>query len=486
MCPRCRRRVRQGRPLDCPGCEAELRRKGDGPGGEETELRKQPGTGGQGTAVRRAVDVTSGPGRPLSDRARSFFEAQMGAKFGDVRIHMGGEADRAARAIGARAYTLNNDIVVRSSEHRPETREGRRLLAHELTHVLQQRGQRGDLREGSSSEGETVRPQIQRQDGANGEAIPDDGRAPEDEGKPGQKGEPKQKGEQTNQESGEKEEAKTASVRVASIGGGEANCVETVGRGESRTSVEPFTVAYTMPSPMKSAQVLLLERGTGPVQSKTVTEARGEVTFEKGISISENARYLVRMKMKRKNGSETWAQSNPPVVKFQLCKLPAAPTGVDLKFAKMVYAEAGTTGEFPMVRDLVYNRIQHVKRCPKDESSFGEPTIDGILTHEKQFESVLQQSRKFKELESELNDHSGPCGYTTSPRSTDPSKCYQINKAIEAIKQGDRGTHDYLFFRSDTDKPSDRAHSRFDHSGGNHYWKIRGCPGGEEAEGDGD
>jgi hypothetical protein len=55
-----------------------------------------------------------------------------------VRIHTGGSADAAARAVGALAYTRGSDIVFREDQYRPDTFAGRRLLAHELTHVVQQ------------------------------------------------------------------------------------------------------------------------------------------------------------------------------------------------------------------------------------------------------------------------------------------------------------------------------------------------------------
>jgi hypothetical protein len=134
MCPRCRRRARKGKPLNCEECEQELQRKRDGSGGETAP-------------VQQAAAATRGPGQPLPDRTQSFFEERMGADFSGVRVHTGGEADAAARSIDARAYTLGSDVVMRSGEYRPHSREGKRLLAHELTHVVQQSrsGSQSDL-----------------------------------------------------------------------------------------------------------------------------------------------------------------------------------------------------------------------------------------------------------------------------------------------------------------------------------------------------
>jgi len=128
MCPRCQRRHRQGKPLNCEECEQELQRK--------QEAGDVPVAGG----VDQAAVVTREPGKPLLDRTKSFFEERMGRDFGDVRIHTGGKADRAARSIDAQAFTLGNDMVFQSNVYQPGTREGKRLLAHELTHVVQQTG----------------------------------------------------------------------------------------------------------------------------------------------------------------------------------------------------------------------------------------------------------------------------------------------------------------------------------------------------------
>ena len=80
-------------------------------------------------------------GAPLSLAARSFFEPRFGADFSSVRIHDDVAAHRAARAVGAMAYTHGTDIVFSAGRHAPESSAGRALLAHELAHVVQQAGQ---------------------------------------------------------------------------------------------------------------------------------------------------------------------------------------------------------------------------------------------------------------------------------------------------------------------------------------------------------
>ena len=77
-------------------------------------------------------------GQPLPDPVRSYFEPRFGHDFQGVRIHTDAKAAESARSIDARAYTLGKDIVFARGEYQPYMRSGRQLLAHELTHVVQQ------------------------------------------------------------------------------------------------------------------------------------------------------------------------------------------------------------------------------------------------------------------------------------------------------------------------------------------------------------
>jgi Domain of unknown function (DUF4157) len=77
-------------------------------------------------------------GEPLAPELRGFFEPRIGHDFSRVRVHAGGAAANAARALRARAYTIGPDIAFAPGEYAPETANGRRLLAHELVHVAQQ------------------------------------------------------------------------------------------------------------------------------------------------------------------------------------------------------------------------------------------------------------------------------------------------------------------------------------------------------------
>lgn len=83
--------------------------------------------------------VGSGGGSPLDGATRSFMEGRLGHDFGDVRVHTGQKADESARSINAQAYTVGNDVVFGSGKYAPGTPAGMHTLAHELTHVVQQK-----------------------------------------------------------------------------------------------------------------------------------------------------------------------------------------------------------------------------------------------------------------------------------------------------------------------------------------------------------
>lgn len=85
-------------------------------------------------------EVLNSPGQPLDPGIRSFMEPRFGHDFSRVRVHNDEKAAESARAVNAVAYTVGKDVVFGAKEYAPGTTGGRRLLAHELTHVLQQGG----------------------------------------------------------------------------------------------------------------------------------------------------------------------------------------------------------------------------------------------------------------------------------------------------------------------------------------------------------
>lgn len=83
--------------------------------------------------------VVSGGGSPMEDGVRNKMEGAFGHDFADVRIHQDSAASSSAQSVAATAATVGNHIVFRSGEYSPSTSRGQHLLAHELTHVVQQR-----------------------------------------------------------------------------------------------------------------------------------------------------------------------------------------------------------------------------------------------------------------------------------------------------------------------------------------------------------
>ena len=127
-----------GAPLQvsrkCAPCEAEdqaemLQKK--------TGETSQPAAGGPPGAV---YETLRSPGQPLDASTRSYFEPRFGMDFGQVRIHIDSLAHQAAAGVNARAYTVGSDLAFAAGQYAPHTPQGRRLLAHELTHVVQQSG----------------------------------------------------------------------------------------------------------------------------------------------------------------------------------------------------------------------------------------------------------------------------------------------------------------------------------------------------------
>jgi hypothetical protein len=84
--------------------------------------------------------VLRSSGAPLDRGSRSFFESRLGHDFSNVRVHTDASAARSARAVNALAYTAGNSIVFDHGQFAPHAPSGRKLLAHELAHVVQQGG----------------------------------------------------------------------------------------------------------------------------------------------------------------------------------------------------------------------------------------------------------------------------------------------------------------------------------------------------------
>jgi hypothetical protein len=90
--------------------------------------------------VERSIDQARGGGHALDHGVRGQMESAFGANFGGVRIHTDARADTLNQALSARAFATGKDVFFRQGEYNPGSSSGRELLAHELTHVVQQNG----------------------------------------------------------------------------------------------------------------------------------------------------------------------------------------------------------------------------------------------------------------------------------------------------------------------------------------------------------
>lgn len=98
------------------------------------------GTEGKGKVPPIVHEVLRSPGQPLDVATRTFMEPHFEHDFSQVRVHTDAKAAESAKSIDALAYTVGRDIMFGISQYAPATSEGKKLLAHELTHVVQHRG----------------------------------------------------------------------------------------------------------------------------------------------------------------------------------------------------------------------------------------------------------------------------------------------------------------------------------------------------------
>jgi hypothetical protein len=115
----------------CQHCEEE----------DDKKLHRKESSGSEvqgSNELDSYVSSLSSSGQSLPQSSRSFFEPRFGHDFSNVRIHTDSVAAKSAQSINALAYTTGNDIVFNSGQYSPETSSGQKLIAHELTHVVQQ------------------------------------------------------------------------------------------------------------------------------------------------------------------------------------------------------------------------------------------------------------------------------------------------------------------------------------------------------------
>jgi hypothetical protein len=119
----------------CNKCEHE-----DKPVGLQRSAAGTPDVPAISAELESSIAGLSDRGDPLPTPVRSFMESRFGADFGGVRVHTDAHAHGLARAVDAQAFTVGRNVVFGAGHYAPETEQGKRLLAHELTHVIQQQG----------------------------------------------------------------------------------------------------------------------------------------------------------------------------------------------------------------------------------------------------------------------------------------------------------------------------------------------------------
>jgi hypothetical protein len=110
----------------------------------ESKLQRAPANGQRTEDVPDTVyNVLQSPGHPLDPSIRRFMEPRFDHDFSRVRVHTDAQAGESAKAVNALAYTVGRDIVFGEGQYTAATKEGQQLIAHELTHTIQQQGSAG-------------------------------------------------------------------------------------------------------------------------------------------------------------------------------------------------------------------------------------------------------------------------------------------------------------------------------------------------------
>jgi cell wall-associated NlpC family hydrolase len=131
--------VSYGQPEWFGAVKGNYRYKTAAPPPGELQKKAIDGNGSSSGPVPSIVDeVLHSPGQALDAPARAFFEPRFGHDFSQVRVHADATAAESARAVNALAYTVGRNVVFGAGQYAPRTNAGQRLLAHELTHTIQQ------------------------------------------------------------------------------------------------------------------------------------------------------------------------------------------------------------------------------------------------------------------------------------------------------------------------------------------------------------
>jgi hypothetical protein len=119
------RKVSNGESTEIHGIGSTINRKGEGSAETTPEFQSK-------------LESSKGGGQSLNDSTRSEMESKMGADFSGVKVHTGANSHAMNQEVSAKAFTHGNDVYFRDGEYNPSSSGGRKLIAHELAHTVQQ------------------------------------------------------------------------------------------------------------------------------------------------------------------------------------------------------------------------------------------------------------------------------------------------------------------------------------------------------------
>jgi hypothetical protein len=119
--------------------EEKVMKMGDKKEEEKVQKKETGASSAPGNKVSNYISSLNGKGNPLPAQANHFFSSKMGYDFSGVKVHTDKEAAESAKGINAKAYTIGNNVVFNEGQYNTESGEGKKLMAHELTHVVQQK-----------------------------------------------------------------------------------------------------------------------------------------------------------------------------------------------------------------------------------------------------------------------------------------------------------------------------------------------------------
>jgi len=145
----------QQKCASCEGEEKSVQKMEAQPESEAEVQTKSDSASNSGADVESSLKSSKGKGSAMDDNTRSSMESGFGADFSGVRIHTDSKAEKMNQDLGAKAFTNGSDVYFNKGQYNPSTDSGKHLLAHELTHTVQQGASPSDVQKLSANQDET-------------------------------------------------------------------------------------------------------------------------------------------------------------------------------------------------------------------------------------------------------------------------------------------------------------------------------------------